>query len=886
MTLERAAFPRQKDVFIVNDVPVKVEITNGDKFSAISNLNMLTAFRKGGLDIYSETKPEYNITSKDIWTTYLDYTYYAEGIVDSNFDFNKEFKKRKDLKEVDGELFWDKPIVSGDLEQQTIRFHKLEHQKDVYIADRLYNELQALLTEIESVKPKLIIVTGKWSLFLLTGCTSLVQNMGTIKDKKPFGGLARFRASILQIHEVFNLSTKCILMPIYHTVNAISMPDKQFIMDMDIQKVCYTYGMIKSHGVNYFIRNSREYITGTELTSIIEYLEELLQKLDLAPLTVSIDIETMFWSVIDCIGIAHEIDRGLCIPFSSKNKSSIWTIEEESILLDYLRRILLHKNIRIIGQNFSYDAQYFNKLLGIRVDAQDDTMVLAHVLRNYLPKDLGFLASLYCDKYSYWKENVTATEESPETRWMYNIDDVCYTLEVLEAEKQILEQEDKALQDFYSFQQHEVSPALVNIMNRGVKVDLKKKQELLDTLSALLIKVEQDINNILGFEINLKSSQQIKNLFTDYFSVKPITNRKTKSASFGSDAMLIYMEEYPLLKPLITLILEYRSIGIFVRTFLSARVDDDNRMRTAYNVAGTRTYRLSSRKNAFGAGMNLQNVPSKGKIDLKYSLLNLNSDAENEDEHFDIIDSVDITDSIYGDIQLPNCKELFICEEDEVFFDIDLAAADARIIAWISRCKFLTDLFEDPNGDIYLTLAKEYYKDPSVTKKDYRRQIFKAICHGSNYLGKANTLAAKAGLLIHEVDKVQKFYFSICPEIPKLHKYIENQVRTVGYLTNCWGARGWVLDKKDPMILNKAMAWVGSSPVGILINKGLVNIEKYDKDIKVLLQVHDSLAGIYKQSDITAPERIKQYCSIPLPYEVPRIIPVNIKTGASYGSCG
>jgi DNA polymerase I-like protein with 3'-5' exonuclease and polymerase domains len=465
-------------------------------------------------------------------------------------------------------------------------------------------------------------------------------------------------------------------------------------------------------------------------------------------------------------------------------------------------------------------------------------------------------------------------KEEDVIRWKYNTLDVFYTKEVNDSLTDILNSQQKALNKFYRFQQDEVSPALVDMMNRGVKVDLEKKEKLLKELSGLLVHIEMLVNSMLGFEINLKSSNQIKKLFIDLLDVKPVIDRKRKTESFGSAAMLVYLENYPIYKPLITLILEYRSIGIFVRTFLSAKVDSDNRMRTSYNVAGTKSYRLASRKNAFGNGMNLQNVPAEGKIDLTYSLMSL---EEEEDVELEETDNSDNIGPIYGITKLPNCKELFICESDEMFFDIDLAAADARIMAWVSGCKFLTDLFEDPKGDPYLLLAREYYRKPDMTKKDPGRQIFKAVVHGTNYLGKAPTLSAKAGLLVHEIEKIQQFYFSLCPEIPELHRDIAKQVTGRGYLENVWGARGWFLDKNDPMLMNKAVAWVGSSPVGI---------RKNEPDIKILLQVHDSLAGVFKKADTDAPRRILERVAIPLPFETPRVIPVNIKTSNfSYGDC-
>lgn len=859
----RPEFPRPKNVMVINDIPVQTEIKSGDKFTAISNMSLLTSLRTGKINNYSKeiTDSSYKgIKSSDIFTTYLSYDYFEEG----SFDFKNEIVKGKDR--IEGREYF-----------------KLEHQKDVWVMDTLWKQFQALLSEIEKVKPKLIIVTGKWALFFLTGCTSLTTNQGNYKDKKLLGGLNKFRSSVLQPHECFGIKDT-ILVPIWHTLHAMAMPDKLVVMQLDIEKLGWMYHNILDKGVEYYIRPDKEYIAGVDKRAINMFLSNLILKLAHRPTKVSIDIETMFHSTIDCIGIAYETNKGICIPFASRGNPNLWSIEEEVSILSSIRFIMLHPNCQHVGQNYSYDCQYFHKLWNIDVQATTDTMVLHHVLFNYLPKDLAFLASLYCETYTYWKDEIEGTKETPETRWIYNAKDVMYTLEIANILEDILSQQSEPLQNFYRSQQDLLAPALVDIMNRGVKVDLTKKQQLLDELSLLLVHIESTINTILGETINLKSSHQVKRLFTDLLQVNPVIDRKSKTASFGSEAMLVYLENYPLYRPLITLILEYRSVGIFVRTFLSAKVDDDNRMRTSYNLAGTRTYRLASRKNAFGAGMNLQNVPAKGKIDLKYSLMNLDINSEVE---LEVEDSIDIDTPIYGTTKLPNCKELFICEKDEMFFDIDLAAADARIIAWVSGCPFLTNLFEDEDGDPYLLLAREYYNDQSITKKDNRRQIFKAVVHGTNYLGQAKTLSAKAGLLVREIEKIQKFYFTLCPEIPALHKEIEAQVRGRGYLENVWGARGWFLDKNDPMLMNKAVAWVGSSPVGILINKGLVAIREKDPAIKILLQVHDSLAGVYKKEDITAPDRIVKYCSVPLPFEIPRVIPVNIKTSpTSYGDCG
>lgn len=474
--------------------------------------------------------------------------------------------------------------------------------------------------------------------------------------------------------------------------------------------------------------------------------------------------------------------------------------------------------------------------------------------------------------------NLTLTEKDIK-RFKYNVKDILYTYEIAEKLQEIITSRSEKMQGFYDFQQHKLAPALTAVMNRGIRIDLSKKDELHRQLSELLTVVEKNLNYIIGEEFNPKSTPQIKTLFKDLLRVTPKINRKTGTESFGSEYMLNYLDEYPMYAPLIKLILEYRSIGIFVRTFLSAKVDEDGRMRTSYNVAGTKTYRLASRKNAFGNGMNLQNVPKEGKIDLKYSL----SSVEPVDN--DEVEEVILDDEHTGITELPNCKTLFIPDEGYVFFDIDYSGADARVVAYDSNCKFLIDIFSDDSLDLYSTIAAEYYKRP-ISKKDKERQIFKAICHGTNYLGKAPTLAGKAGLLVAEVEKVQKFYFSACPEVKMWQKRLKDNVDKSGFVENVFGARGYFIDRSDKNLYNKAVAWIPQSTIGILVNHGLVNIHEKEevKNVQVLMQTHDSLSGQYLKSDLEAPNRITQHMMIPLKYQKELIIPAGIAISEkSYG---
>ena len=265
---------------------------------------------------------------------------------------------------------------------------------------------------------------------------------------------------------------------------------------------------------------------------------------------------------------------------------------------------------------------------------------------------------------------------------------------------------------------------------------------------------------------------------------------------------------------------------------------------------------------------------------MKYSL----ASVEPTDSDEDTLDVV-IDDSVVGITELPNCKTLFIPDEGYVFFDIDYSGADARVVAYDSNCKFLIDIFSDDSLDLYATIATEYYKR-TITKKDKERQLFKAICHGTNYLGKAPTLAGKAGLLVAEVEKVQKFYFDACPEVRAWQNRHKNNVDKFGFVENVFGARGYFLDRSDTNLYNKAIAWIPQSTIGILVNHGLVNIDLKEnpKKVQVLLQTHDSLSGQYLKTDLTAADRITKHMEIPLKYQKELIIPAGIAISEkSYG---
>jgi DNA polymerase I-like protein with 3'-5' exonuclease and polymerase domains len=184
---------------------------------------------------------------------------------------------------------------------------------------------------------------------------------------------------------------------------------------------------------------------------------------------------------------------------------------------------------------------------------------------------------------------------------------------------------------------------------------------------------------------------------------------------------------------------------------------------------------------------------------------------------------------------------------------------------------------------------REYYQNAEMSKSTHPREyaMFKALCHGTNYLGTPQGISPRIGLETGKVAEIQQWYFQLCPEIRQWQEDVKQQVAGRRWIQNIFGYRFHFFDRIAGNIFNEAVAWIPQSSVGCLINRIYVNIHQRLPDVDVLLQVHDSLAGQFplqgQEAHIAA---ILQCAQVTLPYADPLIIPVGIKTSSkSWGGC-
>jgi DNA polymerase I-like protein with 3'-5' exonuclease and polymerase domains len=229
---------------------------------------------------------------------------------------------------------------------------------------------------------------------------------------------------------------------------------------------------------------------------------------------------------------------------------------------------------------------------------------------------------------------------------------------------------------------------------------------------------------------------------------------------------------------------------------------------------------------------------------------------------------------------------MFIPDEGYMMGDLDLDSADLRIVTWESGCRGMKSLFREGQKP-YLVVAREYYHDQSIGKSHPAYKTFKKLCHATNYLGKAPEIAGQCGLLVKEVERIQKWYFGMFPEIPKWQESFIKKCTRTATVSNAFGYKKRFFERIEGNVLNQMVAWVPQSSIGVLINHAYVNIDANLPLVDVLLQVHDSLTLQWplehaQQCFID----VKQESTIVVPYEEPLVIPVGIKTShVSWGDC-
>ena len=707
-----------------------------------------------------------------------------------------------------------------------------EWENGYYFRPWLRERQQEILREIDSISPDVILLTGELALWLISGQTNISTRRGSIYLSNPAPSGKRYK-------------TVCT----FSIADVQTVWDRKPFFDRDIQRAAHELRRgpeMPDPGWNFLIQASFE-----DYCNALDNLHASLV-LDKS-FFLSCDIETIRHEIA-CVGIAWSKQDAICVPVRTSRE--YWTIEQELVLISKLKTLLQHPQVQVVGQNFSYDAQYFATKWGVIPRLVDDTMDMQHVLFPGMPKGLHILASVYCDYYQYWKDELDDYKSAPKDDakfFAYNCRDCCYTFEAREKLEKLLKT--AGLWDNYRERIDQSFWSILRLNLRGVRIDTNLRSKLAVELMDASTQRQDFLNYVIGREFNPRSTVQMKEFFYNEMKVTPEKSRTTKKDSLGAEILQKLHEDYPLLGPVADSIIEMRSLGVFLKTFVLAQLDFDARLRTFFKLSGTETFRLSSSENAFGRGANLQNIP-KG-------------------------------DRARTSMKMPNIRQMFIPDPGFTIYDIDLAGADAQVVAWTAGDEKLKAMFR-AGLKIHAENAKDLFggdAGPDGKREPYYTRTKMGV-HLSNYGGYPSTMSKALGITVKEAERFQNRWFDMHPEIKDWHKRVESRLLSTRTVTNAFGMRRIYFGRLD-RTLSEALAWEPQSVVALVTGKAMDIIDTQFHKAELLMQVHDSL--VFQAPTSTPKEYIDELLSavrIVVPFDDPLIIPWGVKSSSrNWGDC-
>lgn len=618
-------------------------------------------------------------------------------------------------------------------------------------------------------------------------------------------GITKYRGSLLE----FNGKK---VIPTLHPSSALRQYINRFYILRDFRRIAHhsTFPEIPE--------DHRHYILSPSWEESMEYLLKC-QKAEL----VAFDIEVAKSGnekEVSCISFAYKADEAISIPFYYA-KGDYFNLPREAAIWIEVDKILQNPQIRKLAHNAAFDATFLFRKYGIRTVNTEDTMIAQGILHPDFRKALEYVTSWYTTMPYYKNEGKQSFDaQFNENFWRYNAKDSIVLMEAFP----IMEKELKAQELWNTYRsQCELVRPLTYMTELGMRINLDSIRKSQERAQLEIDTLEYQIKHEVGEDFNPRSSPQVIDYFYNRAGYKSYTNRKTGRPTVDEKALKRLARKG---SSVADLMLRHRELSKLKSTYLDVTLDPrDNRLRGSFNPIGTTTLRLSSSADIFGVGTNLQNLP-------------------------------------------PRMKENIVPDPGYLGFEVDLAQAENRVVAYLGPEPKMIAAFEDGTDIHSLTASYIFGKSPEEIKELYREyeslgkpadsKYCPSIGHGNKpfrYWGKEANHAFNYGLgpgsaaLRWEIpEKDAKFiyesYHRIYPGVRQMHRWIKNSLSSTRTVTNLFGYKRKFLDRWENS-LKAAYAFVAQSTVAEKINRHGIKYIYYRHDlfpeVRLLNQVHDSV---------------------------------------------
>lgn len=374
--------------------------------------------------------------------------------------------------------------------------------------------------------------------------------------------------------------------------------------------------------------------------------------------------------------------------------------------------------------------------------------------------------------------------------------------------KMFQELEENEQTDLYTDIELPLSRVLAQMEIAGVKVDIKRLEEMGSQLLERLSEFEQVIYQEAGEEFNINSPKQLGVILFEKMKLPVIKKTKT-----GYSTAVDVLEKLRADAPIVDNILKYRQISKLQSTYIEGLLkvvhSSDQKIHTRYLQTLTQTGRLSS------VDPNLQNIPIRLEEGRKI-------------------------------------RHAFVPSHDNwEIFSSDYSQIELRVLAHVTGDKNLQEAFLE-DQDIHASTARRIFKlaPDAEVDRNLRRQA-KAVNFGIVYGISDYGLSQNIGISRKQAKQFIDTYFE---EFPGVKNYIDDIVASAhkrGYVETLTHRRRYLPEINSKNFNQRSFAerTAMNTPIqgsaADIIKIAMIQMQKVlkQRDLKatMLLQIHDEL---------------------------------------------
>lgn len=334
----------------------------------------------------------------------------------------------------------------------------------------------------------------------------------------------------------------------------------------------------------------------------------------------------------------------------------------------------------------------------------------------------------------------------------------------------------------------------------GFPIDIQVLNQIGDNFKSKLNVLTQEIHDLAGENFNIASPKQVSDILFN----------KLKLGDAKSGTSVEVLNSLKGTNPIVDKILEYRKYAKLVTTYVDAlggHVFADGKIHAMFNQAETTTGRLSSSEP------NLQNISVR-------------------DEEGKLIR-----------------KAFYYKDENYEILSLDYSQIELRILASLSHCKALIDIFNE-NKDIHSATAKKVFhldEDPTSLQRRKAKAVNFGIVYGISDWG----LSEQLDIPVFEAKNIINAFYNAYPEVGE---YLQNSVFEAtknGFVTTLLGRRRYLREINDTNYQTREFAKRAAMNAPIqgtaadLIKLAMVEVDealaKNNYKTKIICQIHDEL---------------------------------------------